>query len=210
MKLPLLISGCTHLVLIGVIVILSRDSYLSPVKSPAPDIRWVTLVTPPREAAATNTATVAVPPPAAIKVAPKTKPTEAKAKIESPALPPTPALSPVAEEAEGLPDVPVISDVRVDNPNFKFIYYLNLIRLKVQENWQPPRTKTQSLPKAMVRFNINRYGNISQVLLEQTSGNLLFDQSTQRAVENIRRFPPLPEEFEDDELVVHLEFEGLP
>lgn len=189
-------------------MLLSKSPYLPPDQRPSMQVRWVTLVTPRGDPASTSIEPIKTLPPAPVTVATK-------------AVKVTPTPSPVAPQPEPEPTPestenqlplgsPAVTDIRVDNPDFHFIYYLNLIRYRIQENWRPPQSSARPDTKAMVRFHIARNGAINQIALEHPSGNFLFDQSAQRAVQMIQRFPPLPEEYQAEELVVHLEFEGLP
>jgi len=50
------------------------------------------------------------------------------------------------------------------------------------------------------------HGRIRDPLVEQTSGDSLFDQSALRAVMEASPFPPLPQEFKASSLRVHFGF----
>lgn len=187
-------------------MLLSKSPYLAPDQRPSIDVRWVTLVTPRGDPASLSLSPAASLPPAPVTVTPKA------VKVTPP--PKTPPTEPEHSQPDNNSQQPIgspaVTDIRVDHPDFHFLYYLNLIRYRIQENWRPPQSSARPDTKAMVRFHIARNGAIKQVALEHPSGNFLFDQSAQRAVQLIQRFPPLPEEFQEEELVVHLEFEGLP
>ena len=102
------------------------------------------------------------------------------------------------------------SQIKIDAKDFPFVYYLNLIRYRIQENWQPPFQAVEQKEKlsAIIGFRILRTGKIVDVKLENSSGRFLFDQATQRAVYSTAKLPPLPDEFIGEYLTVHLEFEG--
>ena len=60
--------------------------------------------------------------------------------------------------------------------------------------------------KSIVYFEVDKNGNIYSVRLEEDSGNELYNETAIRAVVATKSLPPLPEEFADDYLKVHLEF----
>lgn len=102
-------------------------------------------------------------------------------------------------------------EVKIASENFPFAYYLNLIRYRVQENWEPPYQATARREKisSVVGFRVLRNGKIEAVNVEISSGKFLFDQAGQRAVLTAGPLPPLPQEFREDFLTVHIEFEAL-
>ncbi len=102
--------------------------------------------------------------------------------------------------------------VRVEGGSFPYAYYLNLIRLRIQENWSPPHRRTGGLESrtAQVGFTIHRDGRVSDVELEAQTGFYLFDQAALRAVMNAGRFPPPPGGMAQDLLKIHVTFEALP
>jgi TonB family protein len=98
--------------------------------------------------------------------------------------------------------------MKIEISNFPFAYYLNILKFRIQENWRPPpgRSKRET---AVVGFTISRQGKISKIVLEKSSGKHHFDQAAQRAVHYADPLPPLPSDFIEDFLSVHIEFEGL-
>jgi len=95
--------------------------------------------------------------------------------------------------------------VRLDVSNFPFAYYLSAIVNRIRAYWAAPQAQEA---RATVYFKIGREGRVSDVKLEASSGNYLFDESAMRAVKLASPLPPLPLDFLDDELGVHLEFES--
>lgn len=97
----------------------------------------------------------------------------------------------------------------VDQKEFPFAYYLNLLHSRLQENWLPPYQMDQrSQPlKVGVVFRILRDGEITDLAVESTSGRFVFDRAALRAVLAIKPLPPLPGEFGKEYLSVHIEFE---
>jgi len=71
--------------------------------------------------------------------------------------------------------------------------YREELRAKIVSAWNiPPRSKGL---KAVFFLSINRAGNVEQARLDQGSGNALFDESLQRAIQQAQPFPALPEDF---------------
>jgi protein TonB len=103
------------------------------------------------------------------------------------------------------------SEVKIESENFPFVYYLNLLKFRVRENWEPPyqaSTKKEKI-STIIGFRIKKNGRIESVNIENSSGKYLYDQAAQRAVLTAGPLPPLPQEFSEDFLVVHIEFEAL-
>jgi TonB family protein len=60
--------------------------------------------------------------------------------------------------------------------------------------------------QSIVKFTIQRDGSITNVSVERQSGNYALDAAAQRAVVATRTLPPLPGEFPNSTLTVHLSF----
>lgn len=102
------------------------------------------------------------------------------------------------------------STVELDT-DFPFLYYLTIVRNKISSNWLPPRTYSGTGDvRSRLHFVILRNGQVTRVVVEETSGVSFFDQSALRAVYASDPLPPLPEEFSDAELGVHFSFEFVP
>lgn len=104
------------------------------------------------------------------------------------------------------------SSMELDIEEFPFVYYLNVMRNKISSNWVPPRTQASGKESITTRihFVVQRGGQVTRVVVEETSGVPFFDQSALRAVYASDPLPPLPEEFSDSELGVHFLFEFVP
>ena len=102
-------------------------------------------------------------------------------------------------------------EVKVDIQDFPFTYYLNLLRYRVRENWYPPYQESGEENKisVVIGFRVERQGKISQINVETSSGKFLFDQAAVRAVSTAGPLPPLPDEYLNETLTVHIEFEAL-
>ncbi len=98
--------------------------------------------------------------------------------------------------------------LRLKNPGFEYDFYLGIVQAKLEQNFRPPPGKQKA--KAVVAFVIQKNGEISNIELQQPSGNLLVDQAAQRAVRAAGRFPPLPAQYGSDQLAINIEFVANP
>ncbi len=93
--------------------------------------------------------------------------------------------------------------------SFPFTYYLQIIIDRVSSNWF---TATGHLDysgeyQSVIYFKILRNGQVADLKIEQPSELPVLDLTARRAVELAAPFPPLPRDYENDYLVVHLIFE---
>jgi TonB family protein len=95
--------------------------------------------------------------------------------------------------------------LKLQNPGFEYDFYLALIQSKIERNFRPP-PGVRGDHMATVSFVITKDGSLINIGLIQTSGNLLIDQSAERAVRAAGRFPPLPPQYEQGELGINFEF----
>ena len=91
----------------------------------------------------------------------------------------------------------------------RFGYYADLLRQKVAQKWHTgdvdPRIRTA--PPVIVTFTIRRDGSAYGIRLEQTSGNFALDLSAQRAISDAAPFPPLPAQYERNEVSIEFWFQ---
>jgi colicin import membrane protein len=84
--------------------------------------------------------------------------------------------------------------------------YREELRAKIESTWTtPPLSKGL---KAVFFLSINKAGNVEQSRLVQSSGNALFDESLQQAIQKAQPFPALPEDFPARTFDVPLNFQG--
>ena len=92
---------------------------------------------------------------------------------------------------------------------FPYTYYLQIIIDRVSGNWftslVDPGTKGNF--QTTVYFRILRDGRISSLKIEESSGLRSLDLSALRAAQSSSPFPPLPKEYEEEYLGIHLIFE---
>lgn len=106
---------------------------------------------------------------------------------------------------DGLPDIsPEI--YTGSGRGFNYSYYLNILLSKIGQNWNNPYRNKDVFLKSIVYFEVDENGLISNIRIEVDSGDEIYNESTIRAVAITKKLPPLPEEFSDDYLKVHLEF----
>ncbi|MEW5899911.1 MAG: TonB family protein [Acidobacteriota bacterium] len=93
--------------------------------------------------------------------------------------------------------------------NFPYTYYLNIITDRVSANWFTSLVDpgVSGNFQTVVYFRIQRNGQISDVKIEQSSGLTPLDLSALRAVGASAPFPPLPKDYDDAYLAIHLIFE---
>lgn len=101
--------------------------------------------------------------------------------------------------------------ITVDSQDFRFAYYLEVLRERISYNWAPPPVfGVTSEVTATVYFKIARDGTISGEEVEKTSKHEIFDRSAVRAVRLADPLPPLPAGFKGKWLGVHFEFQHTP
>src|SRR4029077_9109637 len=92
----------------------------------------------------------------------------------------------------------------LDVGNFCCPDYLTTMIESIRRNWIH---QTGVPGTVVVKFTINRDGSISDIVAEKSSGTPTLDLSAQRAVVVTRTLPPLPSQFTNPTLTVHLNFQ---
>jgi periplasmic protein TonB len=90
----------------------------------------------------------------------------------------------------------------LDNPDFKFGYYLDQLLTAINAKWTPPSLGGDV--KAVVSFRIQRDGSLTDLQVAHSSGYNSFDLAALRAVQNASPFAPLPRAYRNDSLGVTL------
>ena len=108
---------------------------------------------------------------------------------------------------DGAPGARTPKALVTDYKGFPYLWYLNGIENKINENWGMP-SGLQELEgkKAVVYFRILKGGEISDIRVEASSGEPVLDLSGLRAVQESAPFPPLPSGFDEEYLIVHFYF----
>ena len=96
--------------------------------------------------------------------------------------------------------------IKIDAPEFPFPWYLNAIKLQIEEHWKIPEyIKGEKIRQTVISFLIKRNGEILESSIEKSSGIKDFDLKALRAVLN-STFPPLPVGYKEPFLKVHFGF----
>lgn len=92
---------------------------------------------------------------------------------------------------------------------FPFTYYLQTIHGRISSNWYTSQIKTGITGNlhTTILFKIFRNGNVSEPEIVESSRNRTMDLSAIRAVRSAAPFPPLPNDYEEEYLIVRLIFE---
>ncbi len=113
---------------------------------------------------------------------------------------------------EGLPEgVELGSEfgsARLDAAGFESPTYLNILFGKIRREWDNPFEGDESI-SCTIFFQIDRHGRITDSAIEAPSGIEAYDQAALRAVLSTKA-PPLPNQYELDQLGIHLVFRYNP
>jgi protein TonB len=93
--------------------------------------------------------------------------------------------------------------VQLDVQNFCCPDYVQTMVQRIRQSWNQNQGATGEV---WVKFTIRRDGMLTQVEVEKPSGQAMLDLESRRAVLMTRQLPPLPAEFTEPHLTVHLAF----
>lgn len=93
--------------------------------------------------------------------------------------------------------------------DFPYQYYLQIISDRVSSSWFTALVDpgVAGTFYTTVYFKILRNGQIADLKVKESSGIASLDMSAQRAIQISAPFPPLPSDYKDDYLGIHLIFE---
>ena len=94
--------------------------------------------------------------------------------------------------------------VQLDVKNFCCPEYLTQMVQKIRSNWN---ANQGAGGQPIIKFTIRRDGMLTNVELEKSSGQALLDLEARRAVHKTMQLPPLPREFPESSLTIHLTFD---
>lgn len=187
-------------------LVLVASVFLYIVSSPkihVPPYYQVKLVAQPEEVSSKEPAAEPQKPaPQPKKPKPAPKPKKALPKSKKAALP---ELAAQKQKPAPEPETPVDAQPRTASSgpvavtaaqqDFKFSWYLALVREKIGQNWRP--TPDAPSARARVVFVVNRSGWVEDVRPDaaNSSGTFGFQQAAIRAIRSSNPFPPLPDEF---------------
>ena len=89
--------------------------------------------------------------------------------------------------------------------NFPYQWYVNSVKKKLDENWNVTGGFSRRI-YTQVAFTIARDGSLSGIEIEEKSGDDAFDYQARRAVLGSGPFPPLPRDYRESTLRVHVRF----
>lgn len=91
----------------------------------------------------------------------------------------------------------------------RFGSYRDLLEQRVGSRWRTNDvdSRLQTAPAVIVTFTIHRNGSVSDLLIEQKSGNSALDYSAERAIREAAPFPPLPAAYDRNEARVEFWFQ---
>lgn len=92
-------------------------------------------------------------------------------------------------------------------PNFPYPWYITQVREALWNSWTE-RMPSGGTLRCTVKFVITRGGEIKSLSVEKSSGNRLFDNAAESSARAAAPFQPLPSDFPDDRLTVHVEFKA--
>jgi TonB family protein len=95
--------------------------------------------------------------------------------------------------------------VAIDNAGFNYPYFFVQAFGKIQRHWSNPVAANQPL-SCVVYFQVIRSGSVLNPVIEKSSGIPAYDRACLRAVRVSSPLPPLPADFRDDIIGIHLEF----
>ena len=130
-----------------------------------------------------------------------------------PKSPPKPSLAgegtgaaPSAAPAAGMPGN--AAGVATDLPNFPYPWYISQVRQMLWVAWQ--KRMPAAAGEGVVVFAIVRNGSFTDLRMESSSGDSAFDDAAVAAVQAAAPFPPLPSDFAEPFLKIHLTLKSEP
>jgi TonB family protein len=151
-----------------------------------------------------KTTTKSVPPPKAtaqiLDEKPRALPKAAKASTGDARIQTTSTTQGLGLSTKGGPGTGGYLDVQ----NFCCPEYLTTMVQLIQRNWNGQQDVAG---QTLMKFTVLRDGRISGIQVERGSGYFALDQGAQRALIATRQLPPLPPQFPDQSLAVHLNFQ---
>lgn len=77
-----------------------------------------------------------------------------------------------------------------------------MVKSKVEANWRAPEGLSGVKQMPEIVFQIDRGGRPSMVQLKVRSGNASLDRLALRAVQAVEMFPPVPDPWPEDKVVI--------
>jgi len=216
MRHYLIYSSSAHVLLLAVFFIFARDSFTTKKQ----DAYFIDFIGPGRVVTMEKAAAAEPGPEPTVteaQKAPKARPQEPKddslfSHSGGASLPKPSVLGGTARLFEPQPAAKGAgeagSPVVTDFPNFPYPWYITRVREALWNSWTE-RMPSRGLLRCTIKFEIQRGGAAKAISVERSSGNRLFDSAAETSVENAGPFPPLPDDFYEDALTVHVEFKAM-
>jgi TonB family protein len=94
--------------------------------------------------------------------------------------------------------------VKLDVGDFCCPEYIATMTDRIRANWNQNQG---AAGRVIVKFTIGRDGMLTNVQVEQATNNYLLDNEARRAILSTHQLPPLPTQFTEPSLTVHLAFD---
>jgi protein TonB len=134
----------------------------------------------------------------------KPKPAASPAKAAGPALE-LPSAAGTANGATSGAGISFGASVTSFDADFPFAYYVEQLLSLIGANWFKPESAEGT--NCVVSFRVLRSGQVTDVKVDTTSGVSYYDRAAARAVYAANPLPPLPPDYRNDSLGVHLKFQ---
>ncbi len=150
----------------------------------------------------------APPPVEKVKPKPESAPAAVPEVADEAADPetPEPPSEPVAKATEPAePGIQLVTPL-MEAVALKYPYYMNALKRKINDSWSPPGGGFAEAREVLVVFTILRDGSVRGAEVEQSSGDMFYDQAALRSVLRATPFPPLPDGYPGQDMKIHFSF----
>jgi TonB family protein len=96
-----------------------------------------------------------------------------------------------------------------DNNDFTYTDWTSRAFGKIQRNWRNYASASHPLA-CVIQFRVLMSGSVYGVAIRESSGNGIFDQGCLNAVKRAGKLPPLPPEYQREEIGIALKFPWKP
>jgi TonB family protein len=171
--------------------------------APAPAVKAKPVIEKPSEKVAPSTKAMPEPKKPAKAEKPKPAPGVVKSFL-GPALD-LPSAAGIASGAATGSGVSFGASVTSFDADFPFTYYVEQLLSLIGANWFKPESAEGTT--CVVSFRILRTGQVTDVKVDSSSGVSYYDRAAARSVYAANPLPPLPPDYRNDSLGVHLKFQ---
>ena len=99
----------------------------------------------------------------------------------------------------------------LDDATFQYGWYLSNMSSIFSRNWtRPIKPDLDRTLRAVVHFRIQKDGQLTEIVLEQPSGDASLDRSALRAIQDSNPLPKLPYQYDKESLGVRFFFDLVP